>query len=92
MDFVPVDSSCIVEGNHIMVRKRQHVTLHIELTPQRSNVKMIAPFVLRFACGPVFLAICRARVRKSMPDVGLGGSGTEAIHTSQEDGEGEGKT
>lgn len=81
--FVPQDRSSLVEGDHVMVRKRQCATLHLELTPQKSNVDMVAPFVLRFASGPVLLAVCRARVRRSVFGVGV-----DALDMIEEGGEG----
>ena len=81
--FVPQDRSSLVEGDHVMVRKRQCAMLHLELTPQKSNVDMLAPFVLRFASGPVLLAVCRARVRRSVFGVGV-----DALDMIEEGGEG----
>ena len=80
--FIPEDSTCLVEGDHIMVRKRQSAMLHLELTPKKSSVDMIAPFVLRFASGPVILAVCRARVRRTVFGVGL-----DALDMAEESGD-----
>jgi hypothetical protein len=67
LSFVPEDPAMLAEGNHIVVRKKQSVRLHVDLTVLKNgSFDLVAPFALRFASGPLLLATGMATVLPSV--------------------------
>jgi hypothetical protein len=65
--FRPKDASALMDGGHIVVRKRHTLHLHVELIVLRSGpFDLVAPFALRFASGPLMLALGKASVLPSV--------------------------
>ena len=66
LTFIPEDPSILMEGDHIVVRKKQSAKLHIELTVLQSGpIDLVAPFALRFASGPLLFALGKTCVLSS---------------------------
>jgi hypothetical protein len=67
LKFIPEDPSTLMEGDHIVVRKKHSLRLHVDLTALKSRTdELVAPFALRFASGPILLSSCRAFVLPSV--------------------------
>ena len=67
LTFVPDDPATVMEGDHIVVRKKQSVRLHVDLIVLKNGFfELVAPFALRFASGPLLLSLGVATVLPSI--------------------------
>ena len=67
LTFTPEDPSMLAEGDHIVVRKKSSTKVFIDIKIlQRGPFKLVAPFALRFASGPLLLCLGTSCVQASV--------------------------